>query len=280
MQYSHFFKICVSAAVILTIESAALSKESTIWANGVSPSNSPDALHLSRGVQLANKQSYEKAAHEFMQCQNFDLLNPEAVENVCNTFNQAEEYQQAIKIENYMLERISKSKTIVDRSITGGIYGYRASSYSSLGKYDQALSDYKTAAKLKTQDATEFLYQAGDILRRKGRYQEAIEILDQSIACREWNPFPYKCRGVCLMALGHEGDAIKSLNMAVKQVLASRKTSPDAFTPLLLDSYKALVICYKREKRIAQAREIQQKISALTGSWDDTLFGAAVPNPR
>lgn len=207
-----------------------------------------------------------------MQSRNFDLLSFKGLQIVITTMNQAEDYDRAIQTENYMLQRISGSKSPVDASIKGLAYGLRASTHTSLGETDQALSDYKNAVKFNPQDSGWYDYQAGEILRRKKRYQEAIPLFDKSIAAKCVDPLVEKSKGICLVALGHETEAIKYFNIALTKITTLRKTFPEANTPDLLYCYKALAACYAHDKRLAESKDMQQKYDALTAAWQDTLL--------
>lgn len=102
---------------------------------------------------------------------------------------------------------IELNPTIVDAHF------YRGMVLGQIGREDEAITAITNALNLEV--SPERLFIRGEILARKKRYQEAIADLDLAISMDGTNPYFYQSRGASFLELGQYSEAVASLSEAI-----------------------------------------------------------------
>ena len=244
------------------------------WAALNSQYSPLDSNRLTEAFDLVKKRRYDRAVRIFAALKSYDILNYRAAQTACETFVLGGEFKQALKLANELLARTEK----VSDPLRGVTFKLKADALAGLGDLDSAVSSYKVAAKLFPGSAYSILCHAAELMFKAHRYEETIQIVDQSLACGSSNGLANMYKGASCLKLHRPSEAVTALNLSISQIETTRKTKPDSFSVALSQDYRLIVSAYKLEGKPDLAAAAQKRSDAFVSGWDDTLFGSPDPS--
>jgi tetratricopeptide (TPR) repeat protein len=175
-------------------------------------------LHLWRGLTYAHELEPEEAAVEFDQCTDFTETSLDGQFQAAFTYMGLDQCSKAIKILSTMLD---KYPDCPGHAMQRQCYEARGDCYVGVGRFKEAIIDYRQAARLWPQKSQALLARAAELLRREHKCSEALALLNEAIATRGQPPeFGYlMCRASCLEELGKWPEATKDLTTVIRLAL-------------------------------------------------------------
>ncbi|EIC20522.1 O-linked N-acetylglucosamine transferase, SPINDLY family protein [Thiorhodovibrio frisius] len=182
--------------------------------------------HLDTAIQYHQRGEIEGAILLYQQFLRVHPRHADAWYLLSLAAYQAEQYSDA---ENAISEAISLNPT------DASYHAHAGELLKSMGKLEEALANYRTAAGLAQTDADLYL-NIGIIFDRLKRFSEAIHAYDRALRYRPNHPETHFNRGRALMQCGRERDAVSAFDAA----LACREDYAKAYhcRGLCLDALK------------------------------------------
>lgn len=140
-------------------------------------------VHNKVGVIYHNKGIPENAIASFEKALKVNPSYTEAAINLSIVYNELGKYEEASKIFHMAVKTVSKARKIKDPYIEGKLaneHAHLGSQYYDLGRYKEAIIEYKKALKLRPWFA-DIITQLGIAYRDNGEFEKAIETFQKAI---------------------------------------------------------------------------------------------------
>ena len=129
------------------------------------------------GLIYSQKGLHERAAHYFEKALALNPKYTDASLSLVVTYNELQKFAEAERVFNQAAKAVRSEPASLDSFIEGKLaneHGKLGDAYSDLGRYDQALEEYRKAVKLRP-NFMDILTKIGTTLREKGDMAQAIE---------------------------------------------------------------------------------------------------------
>ncbi len=133
-------------------------------------------------------------------------------------------------------------------------YAHMAQCLQSLGRKDEALTNYSKAISLSGTNKASLIYERGVVLSELDRYSEARRDFDQAILLGYTNEWPYYSKGVALFNENSISNAIFEFNKAI------------ARRPDMEQAYIARSLAFAKESKYSQAARDLKEVMRLNTS--------------
>ncbi|CAN5457922.1 hypothetical protein BH11CYA1_BH11CYA1_00330 [soil metagenome] len=164
-------------------------------------------IHILRGLSYRCEREPELAVAEFDQCTSLVEGMP-WITLIAGSYSQVERYDKAIEITNIAIAREPRAD----------LYGNRAGFLCAMGKFAEAVPDYKKAAMQKDGSERDYLTAAADLLRRQRKTKAAVTVLDEGLYSKERisDGKYWLCRANCFAELKDWAKAAQSCGEGVR----------------------------------------------------------------
>ena len=174
---------------------------------------------------------------------------------------------------NYSLGRYEEAITDYDKAISlkpddAAAYGNRGFAKDELGRYEEAITDYDKAISLKSDDATAY-YNRGSAKSELGRHEEAITDYDKAISLKSDYATAYNNRGSTKLKLGHYEEAITDYDRAIE--LEPDNVIYHSGRALAFASISAAKTRESLEREYKRQLEDVQSISTITKNFREDI---------
>lgn len=129
------------------------------------------------GLIYFQKGLYERAAHYFEKALALNPKYTDASLNLVVTYNELRNFAEAERVFSQAAKVVRSEPASLDPFIVGKLaneHGKLGDAYADLGRYDQALEEYRKAVMLRP-NFVDILTKIGTTLREKGDLDQAIE---------------------------------------------------------------------------------------------------------
>ncbi len=121
------------------------------------------------------------------------------------TFAIAQDFPKAIEMASKGIAQTDNQKCLE----------IRATAYSNIGRFQEAIQDYETLARVYPAWAADYLSRASATLIKINKPKEALIMADRAIAGNDKEPGPHFIRATCLRELGRFTEAVDACTKAV-----------------------------------------------------------------
>jgi len=222
-------------------------------------------IHIWRGLSYRADREPELAVAEFDKCSSL-VEGKDWYGLIAGSYGQTEHYAKAIQI---------LTAAIAANPHVASFYADRADFNCALGKFGEAIPDYKRAAAQNSDRKRLFLSVAAELLRRQGKLKEAMEVLDSGLNVPERlsDGKYWLCRAQIETQQKHWAEGEKNctigLKVSRKACAKNQSTEEIAVAHLLLERAKCYQHLGKQSLADADLKE-HLKFSAAT---EDEILG-------
>ncbi len=140
-------------------------------------------VHNKVGIIYHQKGIFQNAITNFEHALKINPSYTEAAINLSIVYNELGKYDEASKIFQMAVKTVSKARKIKDPYIEGRLaneHAHLGSQYYGLGRYKEAITEFKKALKLRPWFA-DIITQLGTAYRDNGEFEQAIETFQKAI---------------------------------------------------------------------------------------------------
>ena len=126
-------------------------------------------------------------------------------------WNRLDTFSSALKLWSDAIDKYQgKNLLLTERG-----YGHRGNAYEALGRYSEALADYKKSIEFKPKDAIGY-YNTGTMYAQLNKYEEALSRYNTAIELKPDYFLAYGNRGALLTRMGRYAEALSDLDRAIQ----------------------------------------------------------------
>jgi tetratricopeptide (TPR) repeat protein len=176
------------------------------------------------GLIYSQKGLYERAAQYFEKALALNPKYTDASLNLVVTYNELRNFTEAERVFNQAAKVVRSEPASLDPFIKGKLaneHGKLGDAYYDLGRYDQALDEYRKAVGLRP-NFMDILTKVGITLREKGDLDQAIEVLAKAKETAPKYVPAYVHLGITYYAKGRRDLALQEWKSAQKIDPANR----------------------------------------------------------
>ena len=175
-------------------------------------------LHNKIGIIYHKKGVFQSAITSLEKALKINPSYTEAAINLSIVYNEMGKYEEAGRIFQMAVKAVSKARKIKDPYIEGRLaneHAHLGSQYYSLGRYKEAITEFKKALKLRPWFA-DIMTLLGTAYRDHGDFENAIETFQQAIEINQRHLPAVINLGVTYYMMGFVDLALKEWNTALE----------------------------------------------------------------
>jgi tetratricopeptide (TPR) repeat protein len=221
-----------------------------------------DRRNMILGAILATDSNFDAAMPLFAKVKHPEEAVDCELYLAAKAFALAQNYPKAIELATIAIERNNDQKCLE----------IRASCYSTLARFSEAIQDYETLARTKPLWASDYLAKEANLLSRMNKPNEALVVAERAVKADPTDCGAQIVKGACLEQLGRYGEAVEVLtitrNLAKKSV--SKKAESTFF---LIRSLEKRANCYKKMGKINESERDKLELKSYSDKLMDDLVG-------
>lgn len=214
------------------------------------------------GAILATDDDFEQALPIFSRVKHpLEATNYE-IYLAAKTFAQAQDFTRAINMATLGANRGNNHRCLE----------IRASCYSNLNRFPEAVKDYDTLACTQPLWATDYLSKEADLLLRINKCNEALAVTERAEKLDGRKTAPTFTRGLCLERLDRFNEAIEAFTKSMQNThekIEQKRESAYFFLNALRERAK----CYRKLGRIKDAAIDEFEAAKISKGVMDELIG-------
>ncbi len=221
-----------------------------------------DRRNMILGAILATDSNFDGAMPLFAKVKHPEEAVDCELYLAAKTFAVAQNFPKAIEIATIAIDRDNDQKCLE----------IRASCYSTLARFSDAMQDYETLARTKPLWASDYLAKEANILSRMNKPKEALVVAERAVKADPTDSGAQIVRGACLETLGRYGEAVEALT--ISRNLAKKTISTKAeSTFFLVRSLEKRANCYKKMGKINESERDKLELKSYSDKLMDDLVG-------
>jgi tetratricopeptide (TPR) repeat protein len=221
-----------------------------------------DRRNMILGAILATDSNFDAAMPLFEKVKHTEEAVDCELYMAAKTFAIAQNFHKAIKIATIAIDRDNDQKCLE----------IRASCYSTLARFNDAMQDYENLAKTKPRWASDYLAKEANLLNQMNKPNEALVVAERAVNADPTDCGAQMIKGACLEQLGRYGEAVEVLtitrNLAKKTVSTKNES-----TFFLIRSLEKRADCYKKMGKITESERDKLELKSYSDKLMDDLVG-------
>ncbi len=209
-----------------------------------------DRRSMIAGAAKANDNDFDGALLLFSRIKVFEGT-PTEYYLAAKTFAIAQNYQKAIEMATRGINLNDDQKCLE----------IRAAAYSNLGRFDDAIQDYETLARVYPAWTADYLSKEAAILLKLNRFKEALLATERAIKANPSEAGAYLMKATSLRKLGRTAEAVEASTRSLEAARARLSRNREAVF-LLNRALEERATCYqilgKRKEEAADRDEIKR----------------------
>lgn len=221
-----------------------------------------DRRNMILGAILATDNNFDDALPLFTKVKHPEEAAACELYLAAKAFALAQNLQKAIEMATIAIDRTNDQKCLE----------IRTASYSSLGRYKEAIQDLENLAKTKPNWASDYLAKEANLLGRMNKHQEALAVAERAVKANPADSAAQTVKGVCLEQLGRYGEAVEALTIARNLAKKTVSTKGES-TFFLIRALEKRASCYQKMGKINEAERDKLELKGYSDKLMDDLVG-------
>lgn len=221
-----------------------------------------DRRNMILGAILATESNFDAALPLFTKVKHPEEAVDCELFLAAKTFALAQDFAKAIKLATIAIDRDNDQKSLE----------IRASCYSTLARFSDAINDYETLARTKPRWASDYLAKEANILSHTNKPKEALAVAERAVKAAPNDCGAQMVKGACLEQLGRYDEAVEVLTITrnlAKKTVATKNES----TFFLIRALEKRAACYKKMGKINESEQDKLELKSYSDKLMNDLVG-------